>query len=34
MILFEMFGIPEKQAREALIMAGHKLSVKTKFVKK
>ncbi|NMC51451.1 50S ribosomal protein L16 [Candidatus Kuenenbacteria bacterium] len=33
-ILFEMFGIPEAKAKEALIMAGHKLPVKTKFVKK
>lgn len=33
-LLFEIFGIPENQAKEALIMAGHKLSVKTKVIKK
>lgn len=33
-VLFEMFGIPESQAKEALSQAGHKLAVKTKFVKK
>jgi large subunit ribosomal protein L16 len=31
-ILYEMEGIPEKEAREALRLAAHKLSVKTKFV--
>ncbi|KKS41068.1 50S ribosomal protein L16 [Candidatus Kuenenbacteria bacterium RIFCSPLOWO2_12_FULL_42_13] len=33
-VLFEIFGIPESQAKEALIMAGHKLSVKTRVIKK
>jgi len=33
-ILFEMSGIPEEKAKEALILAGHKLSLKSKFVKK
>ena len=31
-ILFEMAGITEEQAREALRLASHKLPVKTKFV--
>ncbi len=31
-ILFEMEGIPEETAREALRLAAHKLPVKTKFV--
>lgn len=31
-ILFEMDGIDEKAAREALKLAGHKLPVKTKFI--
>ena len=33
-ILFEMNGIPEETAREALRLAGHKLPIKTKFIKK
>jgi large subunit ribosomal protein L16 len=33
-ILYEMEGIPEDQAQEAMRLAGHKLSVKTKFVKR
>ncbi len=33
-ILFEMGGIPEEEAREALRLAGHKLPIKTKFVKR
>ena len=33
-VLFEMAGIPEADAKEALRLAGHKLSVTTKFVKK
>ena len=33
-ILFEMAGISEEVAKEALRLAGHKLSVTTKFVKK
>ena len=31
-ILYEMEGVPEKDAREALRLAAHKLSIKTKFV--
>ena len=31
-MMFEMDGVDEKIAREALISAGHKLPVKTKFV--
>lgn len=34
MILFEIDGISGETAREALRLAGHKLSVTTKFVKK
>jgi large subunit ribosomal protein L16 len=33
-ILFEMAGVTEEVAKEALRKAGHKLSVKTKFVTK
>ncbi len=33
-ILFEMAGIPEETAREALRLAAHKLPLKTKFVKR
>ena len=33
-VLFEMAGIPEEQAKEALRLAGHKLSVTTRFVRK
>lgn len=33
-ILFEMDGVAEATAREALRLAGHKLPVKTKFVSK
>src|ERR1051325_1112459 len=33
-ILYEMEGVPEKDAREALRLAAHKLSIKTKFVKR
>lgn len=33
-VLFEMSGVPEETAREAMRLAGHKLPVKTKFVKK
>ncbi len=32
MILFEMDGVSEETAREAMRLAGHKLSVKTTFV--
>ncbi len=33
-IIFEMDGIPEETAREALRLAGHKLPFTTRFVKK
>ena len=33
-VLFEMAGVPENIAKEAMRLAGHKLPVKTKFVKK
>ena len=33
-VLFEMDGIPEETAKEALRLAAHKLPVKTKFVKR
>jgi len=33
-ILFEIEGIPEQEAKEALRKAGDKLPVKTKFIKK
>jgi large subunit ribosomal protein L16 len=33
-ILFEMDGVPEEMAREAMRRAGHKLPIKTKFVKR
>ncbi len=33
-VMFEMAGISEEQAREALRLASHKLPVKCKFVKK
>lgn len=32
-ILFEMAGVPEKIAQEAIRLAAHKLPVKTKFIK-
>jgi large subunit ribosomal protein L16 len=31
-VLFEMKGVPEEVAREAMRLAGHKLPVKTRFV--
>jgi large subunit ribosomal protein L16 len=31
-VLFEMQGVSEEVAREAMRLAGHKLSVKTKFI--
>src|SRR6476659_3993559 len=31
-ILYEMEGVPENEAREALRLAAHKLCIKTKFV--
>src|SRR3989344_3368640 len=33
-ILFEMQGVSEEVAREAMRLAGHKLSIKTKFISK
>ena len=33
-VLFEMSGIPEEKAKEALHLGGYKLSVKTKYSKK
>ena len=33
-ILYEMEGVTEAEAREALRLASHKLSVKTKFVRR
>ena len=33
-VLFEVKGIPEADAKEALRQAGHKLPIKTKFVKR
>lgn len=33
-ILFELGGVPEEVAREAMRLASHKLPVKTKFVKR
>jgi len=32
MILFEMEGVTEEQAREAMRLASHKLPVKTSFI--
>ena len=33
-VMFEMAGVPEEIAREAMRLAAHKLPIKTKFVKK
>jgi len=33
-VLFELAGVPEESAREAMRLAGHKLPIKTKFVTK
>ncbi len=33
-IMFELDGVPVEVAREAFILAGHKLPVKTKFIEK
>ena len=33
-VMFEIAGVPEEVAREALRLAGHKLPCKTKFVKR
>jgi large subunit ribosomal protein L16 len=31
-VLYEISGVPEKVAREAFRLAGHKLPIKTRFV--
>ena len=31
-VLFEIAGVPEQVAREAVLRAGHKLPIKTRFV--
>jgi len=33
-VMFEMKGVTEEIAREAMRLAGHKLPVKTKFIKR
>ena len=33
-VLFEVAGVPEEVAREALRLGSHKLNVRTRFVKK
>ena len=33
-VLFELEGVPEELAREAIRLAGHKLPIRTKFVKR
>ena len=33
-VMFELSGVPEEVAREAMRLAGHKLPIKTKFVVK
>ena len=33
-VMFELAGVPEPEAREAMRLAGHKLPVKTKFVQR
>ena len=33
-ILFELEGVPEELAREAIRLAGHKMPIKTKFVRR
>ncbi len=33
-ILFELEGVPEELAKDAIRLAGHKLPIKTKFVKR
>jgi large subunit ribosomal protein L16 len=33
-VLFELAGVPEETAREAMRLAAHKLPIKTKFVKR
>ena len=33
-VLFELAGVPEETAREAMRLAGHKLPIRTRFVKR
>ena len=33
-VMFEMAGIPEEKAKEALVLASHKLPMKATFIKK
>jgi large subunit ribosomal protein L16 len=33
-VMFELAGVPEDLAREAMRLAGHKLPMRTKFVKR
>ncbi len=33
-VMFEIAGVPEEAAREAVRLAGHKLPIKTRFVKR
>ena len=33
-MLFELAGVPEETAREAMRLAGHKLPIKSKFIKR
>ncbi len=33
-VLFELAGVPEETAREAMRLAGHKLPIKTRFIKR
>ena len=33
-VMFELAGVPEEKAREAMRLAAHKLPIKCKFVKK
>ena len=33
-VMFELSGVPEELAKDAMRLAGHKLPVKTKFVKR
>lgn len=33
-ILYEMEGVPEERAKEAFLLAAHKLPIKTRFVKR
>ena len=33
-VMFELSGVPEARAREAMRKAGHKLPIKTRFVRR